>query len=261
METGLNNSHIFITGASGGIGLITAQKFIEEGAKVSLHYNSNIEPLNVLLESYPERTCAVQANVKNELDVIAAINESTSLLGPINCIVINHGIWIVNEAPVVDMSLKQWQHTIDIDLTGSFLFAREYLKQLKDKELSNVSIIFIGSTAGIFGEARHADYAASKSALTYGLMRSLKNEIVLINKRGRVNTVAPGWVLTPMAEKSLEDTSIVEKVYKTMPLRKIATPDDVANSIVFLASEKLAGHLSGNIIEVTGGMEGRVLFD
>ena len=92
--------------------------------------------------------------------------------------------------------------------------------------------------------------AASKSALHYGFLLSLKNEIVKIHPQGRANVVAPGWVSTPMALESLKNPRIKGAAMATTPLKKIATPEDVANTIAFLASSKLSGHISGEIITV-----------
>jgi NAD(P)-dependent dehydrogenase (short-subunit alcohol dehydrogenase family) len=93
----------------------------------------------------------------------------------------------------------------------------------------------IGSTAGKFGEAFHLDYAASKSAMMYGFMKSLKNEIVYIFPRAIVNTVAPGWVHTKMAEQSIAEGKHL-KALKTMPLRKLATVEDVSNAVLVASS-------------------------
>lgn len=261
MNSELKDAHVFITGASGGIGLTTARLFLQEGAKVSLHYNTTKSTLSELTEKYPDQTTVVQANVLDENEVIDATNHANSEFGTINCIVINHGIWIEDTVPLWQMSLDQWNKTIGIDLTGAFLFAREYLRQLQgiDHSTSNNSIIFVGSTAGRFGEADHADYSTAKAGLMVGMTKSLKNEIIRIHPRARVNSVMPGWVKTPMAEDALNDEKVVIKVLSTMALRKVATTEDIANSIVFLASEKLAGHISGDVIELAGGMEGRLL--
>ncbi len=261
MDSGLNGSHVYITGASGGIGLVTAELFLKEGANVTLHYNSTYDTLKELVESYPEQVHTTQANVTNEEAVIASVQSAIDRFGMVNAMVINHGIWIADAVPLWEMTLDQWNKTISIDLTGAFLFAREYLKQLKgcSPSSTNNSIIFVGSTAGHFGEADHADYATSKAGLMYGMTKSLKNEIIRLHPRGRINSVMPGWVATPMAEDSLKDTKVVNKVLSTMALRKVATPEDIGNSILFLASEKLSGHISGDVFSLAGGMEGRLL--
>ena len=113
-----------------------------------------------------------------------------------------------------------------------FLTARGFLRGLGDRE---GSLVLVGSTAGIFGEAGHADYAAAKSAILGGLLLSLKNEAVRRNPRTRVNAVAPGWTVTPMAEGHL-DPADVARITSTMALKKIATPEEVAAQVVALTS-------------------------
>ncbi len=262
MDLELHNHHFLVTGASGGIGLKISELLLEEGAYVSMHYNTQYEPLKKLLQKYPEKTFAFRADVLKESEIISGINSSVDKFGMIHGIVINHGIWIETETPLVEMNLEQWKRTIDVDLTGAFLFAREYMRNIQKlckNDDKNLSIVFIGSTAGKFGEANHADYSSAKAALMFGLTRSLKNEIIRIHPLARVNTVMPGWILTPMAENALEDKTAVKKILSTMALEKIGKPVDVANSVLFLLSEKLSGHISGQIIEVCGGMEGRIL--
>jgi len=164
--------------------------------------------------------------------------------------------------PVAQMSLRQWQTTLDTNLNAAFLVAREYLRQLErapDALRDKASILFVGSTSGKYGEAGHADYSSSKSALMYGLTLTLKNEIVKIAPKGRVNSVAPGWVKTPMAEESLKDPLTVYRALASTPLKKVAMPWDVATQIVVLSSPKLSGHVTGQCLMVEGGMEGRLL--
>jgi len=120
-------------------------------------------------------------------------------------------------------------------------------------------LTIIGSSAAVFGEENHSDYAAAKAAITYGLTRSLKNEIVRIAPKGRVNAVCPGWTQTPMAKAGLTDEVAVNRAMQTRAIPKVAQPEDVAPLVVFLASDTLAGQITGQIITVAGGMEGRVL--
>ena len=118
----------------------------------------------------------------------------------------------------------------------------------------------MGSTAGIFGEAGHADYAAAKSAILGGLLLSLKNEIVRVAPLGRVNAVAPGWTESPMTRGHV-DPDRVRAVSRTMALRKVAQPEDVAAQVVVLASDTLSGHVTGQVVVVAGGMEGRTVHE
>jgi 3-oxoacyl-[acyl-carrier protein] reductase len=117
----------------------------------------------------------------------------------------------------------------------------------------------IGSTAGAFGEAGHADYAAAKGAIMTGLLLSLKNEAARIGPGVRVNVVAPGWTVTPMiGEKGIDDDHIA-RVTSTMALKKLGRPEDVAAQVVVLASDDVSGHLTGQVVTVAGGMEGRII--
>ena len=95
--------------------------------------------------------------------------------------------------------------------------------------------------------------------MAHGLTASLKNEIVRLAPRGRVNCVCPGWVRTPMAEEALAESGALDRVTATMALRKVAEPEDIARAVVYLMSPALAGHVSGTIVPVDGGMEGRLL--
>lgn len=94
----------------------------------------------------------------------------------------------------------------------------------------------------------------------YGLTPTLKNEIVAIAPRGRVNSVNPGWVATPLAQETLKDTKFVEMALATTPLQKVAKPEDVARQVAVISSPTLSGHVDGTNIQVDGGMEGRLLF-
>lgn len=166
-----------------------------------------------------------------------------------------------------EMTLDQWRNTHAVNLDGSFLLVRSFLSALKSSAPSSgsdvlepVSICFIGSTAGKFGEADHADYASTKSALMYGLVPTLKNEIVRIAPKGRVNSVNPGWVYTPMAEETIKDDKVRARALASTPLQKVAMPADIARQVLVLSSPTLSGHVTGVNLQVDGGMEGRCLY-
>ena len=142
------------------------------------------------------------------------------------------------------------------NLTTTFLVARAFLREVARN--GHGSLVLVGSTAGNYGEAGHADYAAAKSAVTGGLLLSLKNEIARIAPLGRVNAVAPGWTESPMT-RGLVDPEQVRAVSRTMALRKVAQPEDVAAQVVVLASDTLSGHVTGQVVTVAGGMEGRTI--
>lgn len=259
MESGLRDQVVLLTGASGGIGSVTARAFAAEGAKLVLHARGRLAAAQRLAAELPVEALAAQADLTVEAEVDALFARAAERFGRVDVLVANAGVWPPEDVPVARMSLERWNRTLAADLTSVFLCARAFLRGLEQRGAESGALVLIGSTAGLFGEAGHADYAAAKAALTYGLLRSLKNEIVRSAPRGRVNAVCPGWTLTEMARPGLQDPQAVTRVLQTRPLRRIGRPEDVAHAIVFLASERLAGHLTGEIITVAGGMEGRVL--
>lgn len=258
LDFGLKDVHVLITGAAGGIGFSTVQLFQQLGARVTAHINTSKGQLDDL-----PGIVTIKADVRNEASVLTLFTQAAEQNGgPVSVLIVNHGIWPTKDAPIADMALSQWQNTLAVNLTGPFLLCQSYLRALSTASSSikdTASIIFIGSTAGKFGEAGHCDYSASKSALMYGLTPTLKNEIVKIAPKGRVNSVNPGWVATPMAQETLKDGAFVAKALATTPLRKVASPEDVARQVAVLASPVLSGHVSGVNVMVDGGMEGRVL--
>ncbi|KAI0697755.1 NAD(P)-binding protein [Cytidiella melzeri] len=215
MDLKLDGVHVLVTGASGGIGSETTRLFLKQGAKVSAHFRSNPFTSDGLPT---DRVQTIKADLTNEEEVANAFAHAARTYGPVQVLVVNHGIWSPEDVPVVRMTLDQWNSTVSADLTSSFLVVREYLRHLErasESQKENAAIVLIGSTAGKYGEAGHADYAASKSAMMYGLCLSLKNEIVKIARRGRVNCVAPGWVRTPMAEGALKNPDTVYQALAT----------------------------------------------
>ncbi len=118
-------------------------------------------------------------------------------------------------------------------------------------------MVLVGSTAGVFGEAGHADYAAAKGAIGTGLLLSAKNEAARIGPGVRVNVVSPGWTVTPMIGEKGLDADHVARVTSTMALKKLGKPEDVATQVVALASDQISGHITGQVVTVAGGMEGR----
>jgi 3-oxoacyl-[acyl-carrier protein] reductase len=255
----LNGKCVLITGASGGIGLATAEMFAEQGARLVLHYHTQAGPIEELRKRIAVDSVAVQADLRNEQQTEHLFAGGLKAFGRIDVAVVNAGIFRGDSVPLHEMTLGQWRETLEADLTSVFFTCRAFLRHLANDPRESAALVLVGSTAAIFGEAGHADYAAAKAALTYGLTLSLKNEIVRLAPRGRVNCVCPGWTRTPMAAGALADPRAVRRAQSTIALGKVAEPEDVAAAIVFLASDRLAGHLSGTILPIAGGMEGRLL--
>jgi 3-oxoacyl-[acyl-carrier protein] reductase len=258
METGLGGKRVLVTGASGGIGSACARAFAAEGARVLLHYHlgaDRAEAVSRELDGAP----LFGADLTREDEVEALFAEAIDELGGLDVCAAVAGRWPEEDVPVWELRLERWERTLRDNLTITFLTARSFLREVERN--GHGSLVLVGSTAGLFGEAGHADYAAAKSAVSGGLLLSLKNEIVRIAPLGRVNAVAPGWTQSPMTRTTLTDPELVGRATRTMPLRKVAQPEDVARQVVVLGSDELSGHVSGQVVTVAGGMEGRVLHE
>lgn len=259
LDAGLQNRHAVITGASGGIGLETTRVFLEEGAKVTATYRTSEMGLVDLQNKWGGKLTLSRVDVRRESEIEKLFLDAGRNFGRADILVANAGIANPEGKAVHEMSLGQWEDTLAVNLTGSFLCAKHFFANLERHPGDSASMILIGSTAGFFGEAWYCDYSTSKAGL-HGLMMSLKNEIVHLSSKGRVNLVNPGWTVTPMADDALKDHGMVRRILQTVPMRKVASTKDIANTILYLASDRLSGHVSGQTINVAGGMEGRVLF-
>ena len=255
MNTGLSGKGVLVTGASGGIGAACARAFAAEGARVTVHYNSGRERAEAVATELGDATI-VQAELTREDEVDRMFEEARAALGSVDACAAVAGAWPSADEPVWQLSLKRWETTLRANLTSTFLTARGFLREVQRNGHGN--LVLVGSTAGLVGEAGHADYAAAKSAILHGLLLSLKNEIVRIAPRGRVNAVAPGWTVSPMTRGMVDEEQIL-RISRTMALRKVAQPEDVARQVVVLASDELAGNVTGQVVTVAGGMEGRVV--
>lgn len=267
MDTQLNDKVVVVTGASGGIGSAVARQFAAEHARVVVHYRSNRATALALareLGGGRGRALAVQADLTSEAGVRQLFRQTVSQFGRVDTLVANAGSWETRAVPLHEMSLRQWRATQEAVLTSTFLCLREFLRHVARQKQGNA--VLVASTAGIFGEAGHADYASAKSAMAYGLTRTVKNEIVRIAPHtarycgGRINCVCPGWTVVPRTAGQLKDKAMLRRVTATMALKQIARPADIAHAVVYLASDALARHVTGQKLVVAGGMEGRLLW-
>ena len=195
---------VVVTGASGAIGGAVARVLSSAGHTVIAHAHTRPERTHALVDE-GAAAFSVSADLTACDDVEQMWSQIVEHTGAPTDLVVNAGIWPAEPTPLADLEFTRWQATLAADLTAPFLCCRAFLRSVRDAGTSSSapddspSIVLIGSTAGMFGEAGHADYAAAKAGLG-GLLRSLKNEIVTIAPRGRANMVSPGWVRTPMAE-------------------------------------------------------------
>jgi 3-oxoacyl-[acyl-carrier protein] reductase len=265
METSLRDKVVLITGASGGIGSAMARAFAAEGAKLVLHCHRNLAGARQLQKELAAiESVVIAADLTKEAAVKKLFTQALKKFGRVDTLVANAGSWEVRAVPLHEKSLAQWRGTIDGVLTSAFLCTREFFRIVAKQKTGNA--VLIGSTAAVFGEAGHADYAAAKAALAYGFTRTLKNELARLASHtknycgGRINCVCPGWTVVPRNAAKLLDAQVIRKVTATMALPKIARPEDIANAVVFLSSDQLAGHITGQTLVIAGGMEGRMLW-
>ena len=265
MKTGLAGKVVVVTGSSGAIGAAIALQFAAEGAKLVLHYRTNRANVEALQRELKRAdSIIVRADLTKEVEVRRLFGHTLKRFGRADTLVANAGSWETQDVPVHMMSLRQWQRTLDNVLTSAFLSVREFFRIVARQKQGNA--LLIASTAAVFGEAGHADYAAGKSAMAFGLVRTLKNEIARLAPHtrnycgGRVNCICPGWTVVPRTAAKLGNAEVVRKVTATMALPKLARPGDIANAAVFYSSDALAGHVTGQTLVIAGGMEGRLLW-
>lgn len=240
----LDGYRVLVTGGSRGIGAACWRKFAAAGATVAVHYARARERAEILrgrLEG--EGHFAVQARLDSQAEVEAAVARVSERSERIDCLVNNAGVWRSNRLDRLD--LERLQETWRVNVRGLFQLTAALLPLLRRSQRAN--IVNISSTAGQRGEAFHSDYAASKGAVI-SATKSWSSELA---PEIRVNSVAPGWVDTEMCTEAFADGGR-EAIEREIPLGRVASPDDIAGPVLFLASP-LARHITGEILNVNGG--------
>jgi 3-oxoacyl-[acyl-carrier protein] reductase len=245
----LDNQVALITGGSRGIGAATVRMFVAAGAKVMFSFQRAHEPAQQLVEALDKTKCAALAadlsQPENAAKLVAATIET---YGRLDILVANHGIWESADVPIDQMSDDQWRRTLTINLESVFALIKHSVAQMK-KQRKSGHIVLVSSTAGQRGEAFHCDYAASKGALI-SMVKGLSTE--LARDGIYVNCVAPGWVETDMSVPALSDPQTRPKIFATIPIGRVAKPEEIAAPILFLCTPH-AGFITGEIFNVNGG--------
>ncbi len=265
MDTGLDGRVVWITGASGGIGQALARAFAAEGARLVLHAHRNTGAVRDLVAAANlTDALVVEGDLRAPETAEHIVARARERWGRVDVCVPNHGVWPPDGVGLGAMAPARVRDVLDINLLGAMWCARAFLAQLAElgprPDGRGASLCFVGSTAGRFGEPGHAAYAASKGALR-ALVPGLTHEISALDPAGRVNLVEPGWTATPMATPGLTDDSAVRRALAPMPLQRVATPEDIAHAVVFLSSPRLARHVTGEVLTLAGGMQGRLAVD
>ncbi len=248
MNLTLNSRVALITGGSRGIGAATVRLFVAAGAKVVFNYQSAKSQADDLVRDCGAANChALQCDLSTTEAARQLVSSAISAFGRLDILVANHGIWPSEDAPVNRMSDEQWHRTIAVNLDSVFGLVKHSVEQMK--KLGGGHVVLVSSTAGQRGEAFHCDYAASKGALI-SMVKGLSTE--LAPHHIHVNCVAPGWVDTDMAAAALNDPPTREKVFRTIPMGRVGTPEEIAGPILFLCTP-YAGFITGEVFNVNGG--------
>jgi 3-oxoacyl-[acyl-carrier protein] reductase len=238
---------VLVTGASRGIGAAIAQASAEAGADVAVGYLDGAEGAATTVQAVRDlgrQAEAFRADVRDEDQVNAMVEAVIDRFGRIDGLVNNAGV--MPESRVLDMSLQEWKHVIDVDLTGAFLCSRAALPGMLER--GNGSIVMIASRLGQIGFAGVAHYAAAKAGLL-GLVKSLAKEV---GPEGvRVNAVAPGVTVTDMTT-DIVDGEVGRRRLAELPAGRFATPAEVAATVVFLLTEAAALY-HGQTLNPNGG--------
>jgi 3-oxoacyl-[acyl-carrier protein] reductase len=244
-----------VTGGSRGIGAETVRLFHAAGARVAFNYRvARAEAVKLVEEcGGAESSQAIEQELSSAEQGIALLEKTVAAFGRLDILVVNHGIWPPEDAPISTMSDVQWRRTMDVNLDSVFGLAKAAVGQMKKQARSTGEaaghIVLISSTAGQRGEAFHADYAVTKGAII-SLTKSLSSE--LAPDGIYVNCVAPGWVATEMSASVLADPVKSQQIFSGIPLGRVATPREIAGPVLFLCTP-LAGFISGEILNVNGG--------
>jgi len=254
----LPGQRALVTGASSGIGLEVARRIALAGAAVVVNYHSHAKPAEALvaeIRASGGKAVAIGGDVSREADVKTLFSKAVESLGGLDIVVTNSGLQ--KDAPISKMTIEDWQGVLDVNLTGQFLCCREAITVFRRQKSENPdrenhgSIVCMSSVHQIIPWAGHVNYAAAKGGIKM-MMQTLAQEVAA--DRIRVNAVAPGAIRTPINKDAWESPEALEKLLKLIPYGRIGEPEDVARTVVWLASNE-ADYITGSTIFVDGGMK------
>lgn len=256
---GLQDSHVLVTGSSGAIGAVVVQAFLAAGAVVSGF--DKVESTMVAPRFHP-----LVVDITDEVALAQAFADARSRLGLISTLIAAAGLDL-SYAPrhsLVDMPLAEWRRVMNVNVDGTFLTCRTWLREIREfvRHEKNLSAILFGSEAGRFGVPTCAPYAASKSAIQTGLVLSLARDVVSVHPGIRVNAVAPGPVQTAQYRKECaqDQQAMWKEAEATVALRKPVTMQAVARACLFLASDNFSSNITGQLLPIDSGKQGNLFW-
>ena len=242
-----------ISGGSRGIGAAIVRMFAAADAKIAFSYRTARTQAEALAKECGAEKCHPFACDLNSPEAARAlVAQTVQHFGRLDILVANHGVWPVEDVPIERMSNEQWRSTMSINLDGVFGLVKHSVAQMKAqprKDGPAGHIVLISSTSGQRGEAFHIDYSATKGALI-SMVKGLAAE--LAGSGIYVNSVAPGWVDTDMTIEALKDPKSGEEILRTIPLKRVGKPDEIAGPVLFLCTP-YASFITGEIFNVNGG--------
>jgi glucose 1-dehydrogenase len=253
----LEGQRALVTGANSGIGEAVARGLADAGARVVVNYVAGEERAKEVVQDIERgggNAMAVRADVSKEADVEAMFRQIIETWGSIDILVNNAGLQ--KDAPLHQMSLRDWQFVIDVNLTGQFLCAREAVKEFLRRgvvpEISAAAgkIICMSSVHDIIPWAGHANYAASKGGVSM-LMKTMSQELAM--HKIRVNALSPGAIKTPINTAAWDTPEAEQKLLKLIPYYRVGEVNDIARAAVWLASDQ-SDYVNGTTLYVDGGM-------
>lgn len=247
LSESLNGRVAVVTGGSRGIGRAIALRLAESGADVALIYAGNQATADETAQQVRElgvRAMAVQCDVSDAQQAAAAIKQVRAELGPIDILVNNAGI--TRDGISLRMKPDDFRRVIDVNLTGAFLMAQAAMSDFVRRRSGR--IINISSASGLMGNAGQANYSAAKAGMI-GLTKTLARE--LAGRGVTVNAVAPGFVRTEMTA-AMNEAALSEGL-KSVPMGRMAEPEEIAEAVAFLASDR-AAYITGTVLSVNGGL-------
>jgi NAD(P)-dependent dehydrogenase (short-subunit alcohol dehydrogenase family) len=239
---GLKDKRVLITGGASGIGAATAARFLEEGAVVSI-LDRDAEALARIQAQLPSLAARLSADVSDLKQVQAAFTQVVDAMGGVEVLINNAGISIRHN--FLDITSEEWDKVLAVNLTGVFYVAQTAARHMWDK--GSGVILQTASTNGVMGYPYYADYNATKA----GVIALTKAMALELAPRVRVCAVAPGYVLTPMQRAEYTD-AMLEEVNAKIPMRRHASPEEIAGLFAYLASDD-AAFATGQVYTLDGG--------
>jgi 3-oxoacyl-[acyl-carrier protein] reductase len=239
-----------VTGGSRGIGAATVKLFAQAGADVVFNFHRHPEAAShVELEArkHGTRIECLKADLARVIEAKKLVSAATEILGRLDIVVVNAGIWNAEDAPIETLQEDDWDEMIRVNLKSAYGVTRYAAAQMIAQESGR--IILISSTAGQRGEAFHSHYAATKGAVI-SFVKSLATELARYGIL--VNCVAPGWVDTDMSRPVLSTKAGAKFATSAIPMKRVGRPEEIAGPILFLASN-LATFVTGEVLNVNGG--------